>query len=196
MMPLDREPATTPSTQAEMPAGPDPGEQPDQGAGGGSAGPRGALPAGVSDPAEISRQRDEYYELLLRKAAEFDNYRKRVERERREYTEYATVELIKELLPLLDDLERAVAAEAGTGGPEAIRKGIELIHRRLLDVLARRGVTVIDPVGADFDPHLHEAVVRVPAAGQRDGQVVEVFARGYRLGDRLLRPAMVKVATS
>jgi len=178
-----------------MPAGAGPGEQPDEG-GGGSAGPRGALPAGVSDPAEISRQRDEYYELLLRKTAEFDNYRKRVERERREYTEYATVELIKELLPLLDDLERAVAAEAGAGGPEAIRKGIELIHRRLLDVLARRGVTVIDPVGADFDPHLHEAVVRVPAAGQRDGEVVEVFARGYRLGDRLLRPAMVKVATS
>jgi molecular chaperone GrpE len=195
MMPLDQEPTTTPATEAGMPAGAGPGEQPDEG-GGGSAGPRGALPAGVSDPAEISRQRDEYYELLLRKTAEFDNYRKRVERERREYTEYATVELIKELLPLLDDLERAVAAEAGAGGPEAIRKGIELIHRRLLDVLARRGVTVIDPVGADFDPHLHEAVVRVPAAGQRDGEVVEVFARGYRLGDRLLRPAMVKVATS
>jgi molecular chaperone GrpE len=196
MMPLDQEPATTPAAEAGMPAGPAPGEQPDAGAGGESAAPRGALPAGVSDPAEISRQRDEYYELLLRKAAEFDNYRKRVERERREYTEYATVELIKDLLPLLDDLERAVAAEAGAGGPEAIRKGIELIHRRLLDVLARRGVTVIDPVGADFDPHLHEAVVRVPAAGQRDGEVVEVFARGYRLGDRLLRPAMVKVATS
>lgn len=195
MMPLDQEPATTPATEAGRPAGPGPGDQPDEG-GGGSAGPRGALPAGVSDPAEISRQRDEYYELLLRKAAEFDNYRKRVERERREYTEHATVELIKELLPLLDDLERAVAAEAGSGGPEAIRKGIELIHRRLLDVLARRGVTVIDPVGADFDPHLHEAVVRVPAAGQRDGEIVEVFARGYRLGDRLLRPAMVKVATS
>jgi molecular chaperone GrpE len=196
MMPLDQEPTATPATDSGTSPVPASGTQPDDGSGGPPGTPRGALPSGVSDPAEVSRQRDEYYERLLRTAAEFDNYRKRVERERREYTEYATVELIKELLPLLDDLERAVAAEAGAGGPEAIRKGIELIHRRLLDVLARRGVAVIDPVGADFDPHLHEAVARVPAAGRRDGEVVEVFARGYRLGDRLLRPAMVKVATS
>lgn len=196
MMPLDQEPSTTPATDAGTPVEPAAGEQPDEAASGGTGAPRGALPSGVSDLEAVSRQRDEYYDLLLRKAAEFDNYRKRVERERREYTEQATVDLIRELLPLLDDLERAAAAEASAGGPEAIRKGIELIHRRLLDILARRGVTVIDPAGADFDPHLHEAVVRVPAAGQRDGEVVEVFARGYRLGDRLLRPAMVKVATS
>jgi molecular chaperone GrpE len=73
---------------------------------------------------------------------------------------------------------------------------VELVHKQMLDVLQRRGVAVLDPAGADFDPREHEAVQRVPAEGRRDGEVVEVFSRGYKLGDRLLRPAMVKVATA
>jgi molecular chaperone GrpE len=166
--------------------------------------PRGAgeLPpaAGAADGlsaelADTVRQRDEFHDLLLRKTAEFDNYRKRSERERRELADYATGEFVKELLPILDDFTRALAAPAATS-PEAYRQGVELIHKRLLEALGSRGVVVIDPLGEPFDPHQHEAVARVAADGRRDGEVVEVFSPGYKLGDRLLRPAMVKVATA
>jgi molecular chaperone GrpE len=148
----------------------------------------------AADPDELQRQRDEYYDLLLRKTAEFDNYRKRIERERQTTSETAAADLIRELLPLVDDLERALKSEAGTDGTEAYRRGVELIHRRLLETLRKRGVRPIDALGVDFDPHLHEAVAYEPAPGRREGEVIEEFSRGYTLGDRLLRPAMVKVA--
>jgi molecular chaperone GrpE len=140
---------------------------------------------------------EDYYDLLLRKTAEFDNYRKRVERERRELSDYVVGEFVKELLPVIDDFTRALGTEPTTNGNTAFRQGVELIHKRLLDALAKRGVTVIDPLGEAFNPHEHEAVARVPAwQDTRDGEVVEVFSPGYKLGDRLLRPAIVKVATA
>jgi molecular chaperone GrpE len=148
----------------------------------------------AADPDELQRQRDEYYDLLLRKTAEFDNYRKRIERERQSAAEAAAEGLIKELLPLVDDLERALKADAGSEGAEPYRRGVELIHRRLMDALRKRGVRPIEAVGTDFDPHYHQAVSHEPAEGHHDGEVVEEFSRGYMLGDRLLRPAMVKVA--
>ena len=144
--------------------------------------------------ADIERQRDEYKDLLLRKTAEFDNYRKRTERERASFIETATAGVLEELLPLVDDLERALQAETGPDGVDAYRRGVELIHRQLLDLLRRRGVTPIDAVGGEFDPNYHQAVSYEPAEGRSDGEVVEEFRRGYLLGDRLLRPAMVKVA--
>lgn len=146
------------------------------------------------DPEEVQRQRDEYYDLLLRKTAEFDNYRKRIERERQSVTEAAAADLILELLPLLDDLERASRAESGPDGAETYRRGVELIHRQLLDTLRKRGVRPIEAVGTDFDPHIHQAVTHEAVAGHRDGEVLEELRRGYMLGDRLLRPSMVKVA--
>jgi molecular chaperone GrpE len=164
-----------------------PASAPDAGQGGGAAAP-------AAEAADAARLRDEYYDLLLRKTAEFENYRKRVERERRELSDYTVGEFVRELLPILDDFGRAIAADERSGG--AFRQGVELIHKRLLDVLARRGVSIIDPLGETFDPHLHEAVARVAADHHRDGEIVEVFSRGYKLGDRLLRPAMVKVATA
>ena len=145
------------------------------------------------DAAELQQQRDDYYDRLLRKTAEFDNYRKRVERERLQLSEAAAADLLTELLPLVDDLERALKADAGPDG-EGIRKGVELIHKQLLEVLRKRGVKPVDALGADFDPHFHMAVAHEPADGRREGEVVEEFRRGYMLGDRLLRPAMVKVA--
>jgi molecular chaperone GrpE len=145
-------------------------------------------------PSELQRQRDEYYDRLLRKTAEFDNYRKRVERDRQALTETAAAGIIEELLPLIDDLERALKAEAGGEGVEAYRRGVELIHKQLSEVLRRRGVRAIDAIGADFDPHYHQAVSYEPAEGRREGEVIEEFRRGYMLGDRLLRPSMVKVA--
>ncbi len=147
-----------------------------------------------ADPSEVQRQRDDYYDRLLRKTAEFDNYRKRTERDRQAVTEAAAASIITELLPLMDDLERALKADAGPEGAEAYRRGVELIHQQLNEILRKRGVRAIDAVGADFDPHYHQAVVHEPAEGRREGEVIEEFRRGYMLGDRLLRPSMVKVA--
>jgi molecular chaperone GrpE len=144
--------------------------------------------------SETERQRDEYYDLLLRKTAEFDNFRKRIDRERQAVTEAAAADLLLELLPLVDDLERALGAPADDEKAAAYRRGVELIHRQLLDVLSKRGVRPIEALGTDFDPYYHQAVSHEPAADRRDGEVIEEFRRGYMLGDRLLRPAMVKVA--
>jgi molecular chaperone GrpE len=155
-------------------------------------------PPEQADPApdvlEIKQQRDEYYDRLLRKTAEFDNYRKRIDRERLQLSEAAAADLLTELLPLVDDLERALKADGEGEAAAGIRKGVELIHRQLLEILRKRGVAPIDALGADFDPHFHQAVAYEPAEGRREGEVIEEFRRGYMLRDRLLRPAMVKVA--
>jgi len=159
----------------------------------------GAASAGAEAPADaaladLQRQRDDYYDRLLRKAAEFDNYRKRVERERRELTETAAADLLTDLLAIVDDFERALQADAGADPNGAYHRGIELIYQQLLDLLRKRRVTPISAVGADFDPRYHQAVIHEPSDQHRDGEVMAEMRRGYLLGDRLLRPAMVKVA--
>lgn len=148
------------------------------------------------DVVELQRQRDDYYDLLLRKTAEFDNYRKRTGRERRELMEAAAADLLGELLPVIDDLERALAAaDAGVNNDvEAHRKGVELIHRQMVDLLRKRGVKSIEAVGTPFNPHFHQAVAHEASSEHGEGQVIAELRRGYVLGDRLLRPAMVKVA--
>jgi molecular chaperone GrpE len=150
--------------------------------------------ATTAEPSELQRQRDEYYDLLLRKSAEFDNYRKRVDRDRQTLSDAAAASIIEELLPLMDDLERALKAEGGAEGGESYRRGVELIHRQLGEILRKRGVRPIEVLGADFDPYYHQAVTHEPAEGRREGEIIEEFRRGYMLGDRLLRPSMVKVA--
>jgi molecular chaperone GrpE len=150
--------------------------------------------AATVDPAELQRQRDEYRDLLLRKSAEFDNYRKRIERERQGLADAAAASVLEELLPLVDDLERALKVDPGAEGTDAYRRGVELIHRQLLETLRKRGVRAIDALGAEFDPYYHQAVAHEAAAGHPDGEIIEEFRRGYMLGDRLLRPSMVKVA--
>jgi len=150
--------------------------------------------AGVAQPIEeVARERDDLRDRLLRTAADFDNYRKRVERDRREQAEWAAADLLGALLPIVDDLERALGADA-VADPEAFRKGVELIHRQMLDLLARRGVVPIEAVGAAFDPRWHEAVVHEPDDTRPPGEVTAELRRGYKLGDRLLRASMVKVA--
>lgn len=143
---------------------------------------------------DLQRERDELRDRLLRKTAEFDNFRKRTERERLAVSEAAAADLLTELLPLVDDLERALKAEPGADGAEAYRRGVELIHRQLTDTIRKRGVRPIETAGADFDPHYHQAVAHEPSAAHRDGEIIEEFRRGYMLGDRLLRASMVKVA--
>ena len=151
-------------------------------------------PPESSELTDLQRERDDYKDRWLRKGAEFDNYRKRVERERQTLADAAASSIIEELLPLVDDLERALRADPGAEGAEAYRKGVELIHRQLMETLRKRGVRAVEALGADFDPHYHQAVAHDVAEGHREGEVIEEYRRGYMLGDRLLRPAMVKVA--
>jgi len=141
----------------------------------------------------LQREKDALQDRLLRTAAEFDNYRKRVDRERRELAEYTTAEVLKDLLPIVDNFERALQAPA-TSDTDAFRKGIELIHKQMLELLKRRGIKPIEALGADFDPNFHQAVIHEASAAHRDGEVMEELQRGYLIGERLLRPAMVKVA--
>ena len=141
----------------------------------------------------LQRERDQVYDRLLRKTAEFDNYRKRVERERREQADQAVVDLLLELLLVVDDFDRALTMDADDK-PSAYRKGVELIHAKLHDLLKRHGVRPFDALGADFDPNLHQAVVSETSPQHREGEVIGEMRRGYMMGDRLLRPAMVKVA--
>jgi molecular chaperone GrpE len=155
--------------------------------------PQDASEALVAEIAELRHERDELRDQLLRKAADFDNYRKRVERDRREMVELAAQDLLSELLPVLDDFERALEADVAPGA-ESYRDGVELIYKQLQDLLKKRSVTPIEAVGTDFDPHVHQAVVHEDSTTHRDGEVIAELRRGYRLGDRLLRPAMVKVA--
>ncbi len=151
-----------------------------------------APPAAGAD--EAARERDEYRDLLLRKTAELDNYRKRVERERAAADEAAAADLISELLPILDNLERALETGADTAAAAAYRTGVELIHKQLLDLLAKRRVVPIDTAGQDFDPHFHQAVAHEASGEHADGQIIGELRRGYLLAGRLLRPAMVRVA--
>jgi molecular chaperone GrpE len=150
-------------------------------------------PAASGDASALQKERDDLYERLLRKSAEFDNYRKRVDKERREQAEWAAADVLTDLLAIVDDFERALAADAP---PEAKNylAGIELIHRQLGELLRKRGVTPIEALGTDFDPHVHQAVAYDESPGAREGEVIGELRRGYRLGDRLLRPAMVRVA--
>jgi molecular chaperone GrpE len=146
------------------------------------------------DPLEeIRRERDGLQDRLLRTAAEFDNYRKRMDRERRDLAEYMAGEVMTELLPIIDNLERALQAAAAD---DPLRKGVELIHRQMLEMLRKRGVKPIEALGADFDPNFHQAVIHEESTEHREGEVMEELQRGYVVGDRLLRPAMVKVAKS
>ena len=150
-------------------------------------------PADSGALAALQRERDEYYDRLLRKTAEFDNYRKRVERERREHADQAIVDLLQELLLIVDDFDLALNVEAGDGA-HAYQKGIELIHGKLHDLLKRYHVRPIQSLGADFDPNLHQAVIHEASPEHREGEVIGELRRGYTIGDKLLRPAMVKVS--
>jgi molecular chaperone GrpE len=143
----------------------------------------------------LRREKDALQDRLLRTAAEFDNYRKRVERERRELSEYAGADVLTDLLPIVDDLERALQTPV-TGESESYRRGVELIHKQMTDLLRKRGVKPIEAVGTRFDPRFHEAVAQEVSPDHAEGEVMAELRRGYMLGERLLRPATVKVANA
>jgi molecular chaperone GrpE len=159
--------------------------------------PGTAVPSQAPDGDEASSlaaalaERDEAIDRWKRAAADFDNFRKRAQREREEYVTLANERLVKELLPVLDDLERALVA-ASEHEEAALEDGVRLVHQSLASLLARQGLTEIETAGA-FDPHVHEALLSQPSDAE-EGSVIDVVQKGYRLGDRVVRPARVVVA--
>jgi molecular chaperone GrpE len=141
--------------------------------------------------AALVAERDEAIDRWKRTAADFDNFRKRATREREEYVTLANERLVKELLPILDDLERALVA-ATEHQEAALEDGVRLVHQSLEGLLQRQGLQEIDAVGK-FDPHVHEALLSQPSEAE-EGSVIDVVQKGYKLGDRVVRPARVVVA--
>lgn len=153
--------------------------------------PAEELKAVTAEKEQLLAEKAELRDQLLRRQADFENFRRRMERERSEFTQYAAMELLAELLPVLDDFERALKTE--TSDREYAR-GVELIYQRFFDTLKKQGLEPIEAEGRPFDPYVHEAVERAEAEGVEDHTVLEVFQKGYNFRGRLLRPAMVKVA--
>jgi molecular chaperone GrpE len=140
---------------------------------------------------DLARERDEYLEALQRLKAEFDNYRKRVARDQQELAARAAERLVRQLVPVLDDLERALEA-ANEHENAKLEEGVALVHRALADLLAREGLVEVETEGK-FDPHSQEALLAQPSEAE-EGTVIQVLQKGYRLGDRVLRPARVIVS--
>ena len=167
------------------PTGPTPGEAD------ADAGPEATGPT-ADEVARLEGERDEYLALLQRVQADFENYRKRAAREQERLVAHAHERLVRELLPILDDLERAL--EAAEQHEEAkLAEGVKLVEQSLRRVLVKEGVAEIEATG-EFDPHVHEALLTKPGNGADSGSVLEVVQRGYRVGDRVVRPAKVIVA--
>jgi molecular chaperone GrpE len=142
---------------------------------------------------EVERERDEYLNDLKRVAADFDNYRKRAARDQADLAARAHERLVKELLPVLDDLERALVA-ASEHEEAKLEDGVRLVHRELVEALSREGLVEIDTSGR-FDPHVHEALLSQPSDAE-EGSILDVLQKGYKLGDRVVRPARVVVAAA
>jgi molecular chaperone GrpE len=146
---------------------------------------------------ELTTEKAVLFDRVLRRQAEFDNYRKRIGRERGEIYQRGRDDVLLQFLPVVDNFERALSSlESSEGDAEALRDGVELIHKQFQDALSRFGLEAVEAVGQAFDPHVHEAVTTEATDKHKENTVLEEFQRGYRIGDRLLRPAKVKVASS
>lgn len=156
----------------------------------------GVIEGEIDELAAIVSERNEYKDLALRAKADFENYRKRADRRVAETRGSAIAGVVRELLPVIDNLDRAVeAATAGTDG-DAFADGVRLVHADLHSVLDRLGLTAVDPAGEQFDPNLHEAISQAPAAeGVAAGVIVEVAQKGFMMGETVVRPARVVVAS-
>jgi molecular chaperone GrpE len=157
----------------------------------GSAG-QAAAPAAGDELQKLKAERDVLVDRLARLQAEFENARKRATREQQDFREYAAAETLKNLLPILDSFERAL--KVGAKERSEFHSGVELIYKQLQDALSKTGLKTVPAVGQPFDPHVHEAVEMVDTTEVPDHQVLEELQHGYKLKDRLLRPAMVRVA--
>ena len=143
---------------------------------------------------QTKKQSQEYYAHLQRLQAEFDNYRKRTNREKEEFARYASEGVVASLLPILDNFERAIAAAQNTKDLASFAQGVEMIYKQMLNTLAKEGLQPIEAMGQPFDPNIHEAVMQVDSEEYPENTVVEELRKGYYLKDKLLRPSMVKVS--
>ena len=162
---------------------------------------------GAGEPLEATIQRladqlaaktqeaKENYDRFLRERAELENFKRRMQRERAEALRYATEGLVRELIPVLDNLERSIEHAEGGGNGQPLVAGVRLVLKNALDVLERHGISRVEAKGARFDPALHEAITQIQDPDREPNQVVDQFLPGYRLHDRLLRPAQVSVST-
>ncbi len=146
-----------------------------------------------AEMAKLTADLEDLRQTLLRRQADFENYRKRIEKERFEDSKRATARVIEGLIPIIDGFEQALAAHR-EAEYENYRKGFELIYKQLLDNVTKLGAERIDPVGKPFDPHLHQAMDRTETTEEKDGTILQVFQPGYVFHGRVLRPAMVRVA--
>ena len=146
-----------------------------------------------AEMAKLTADLEDLRQTLLRRQADFENYRKRIEKERFEDSKRATARVIEGLIPVIDGFEHALAAHR-EAEYENYRKGFELIYKQLLDNVTKLGAERIDPVGKPFDPHLHQAMDRTETTDEKDGTILQVFQPGYVFHGRVLRPAMVRVA--
>ena len=149
--------------------------------------------SGAQDVQKLLAEKQELMDTLVRRQADFENYRKRVERERQAASQRGVELMVEQLLPVLDAFDNALAGEGSAANAE-YRKGFEIVRRQIWDVLSKQGVKRIDSVGKEFDPHLHHALDRVETTAQADGTIVGELQPGYTFHDRVLRPAMVRVA--
>ena len=156
-----------------------------------SAAAVGEVSAPTSELQRLKAERDSLLDRLARAQAEFENARRRAMKEQQDFRDYAAADAVKSLLPVIDSFERALQAKSD---PENLRAGVELIYKQLQDALAKLGVRAIPAKGEPFDPHVHEAIEMVETSDAPDHEVLEELQRGYKMKDRLLRPAMVKVA--
>jgi molecular chaperone GrpE len=140
--------------------------------------------------AEYERQKD----WMLRTVAEFENSKKRAEREKEEFLKYASESFVKDLIPAIDSIERALASVKASKDFDALVEGVDIIHKQLLSVLEKRGVTPIEAVGEPFDPNLHEAIAHIESDEVPENRIIEEWRRGYMLHNRVIRPSMVAVS--
>jgi len=160
--------------------------------------PSGSADAAAAQIAALTAERDklaaekaELQDMVRRRQADFENFRKRAERDRSEFLQFAGMELVRDILPILDDFERALKVECADAG---YTKGVQLIYNRLFEALKKMGMEPMDTVGKAFDPNLHQAVERVETEEAEDQTVLGEFQKGYNYKGKLLRPAMVRVA--
>ncbi|WP_437185081.1 nucleotide exchange factor GrpE [Planctomicrobium sp. SH668] len=154
-------------------------------------------PEVVLSPLEqVTQERDELRDLILRTRAEMDNVRKRMNRERDEERKYASLPVVLDLLPVIDNLGRAVSSGKSASDPQALLQGVEMVAKQLEDVLSKQGLKLIPSVGQPFDPNLHEALQQVPTADHPPMTVIQEFERGFQLHDRVVRPSKVIVSSA
>ncbi|WP_127532286.1 nucleotide exchange factor GrpE [Paenibacillus kobensis] len=152
--------------------------------------------AGDARVAELERQVEEHQQRYLRAQADFDNFRRRTIKEREELAQYATMKLLNQLLPVVDNFERAIAAAKQNSDFEALSKGVDMISRQFSQVLEQEGLKPMEVVGEPFNPEYHQAVMQEQSSEHEEGTVLEELQKGYMLKDKVLRPAMVKVSSS